>query len=157
MSVLTDVGRELGSKRVIRPLFVRRQVAGRIDEPSAEQSQEDRRGRGCGIAPRAREELAQDSVEAGKVAILAEVEEEDLVEVVQCRLGHHLLGDLPLIVPTDLRDLALVELPESPKSIRPLDQPAAEVGQDPRYSSRDAISTACRTSARRSSSIRSRW
>ena len=67
-----------------------------------------------------------------EVAILAEVEEEDLVEAVESRLGDHLLSDLFLVLAADLGDLALVELTQAPKSLGTVEEPLSEVREQRR-------------------------
>src|SRR5207248_11634199 len=77
-------------------------------------------------------EFPHDPVAAGDMAVLAEVEAEDLVEVIERPLGDALLADLLLAVSPELRDLALIEAAHPPERFRPVEEPAAEVSDEGR-------------------------
>jgi hypothetical protein len=128
--VSPDVGGQIPPQRAVGRLLVGSPPARVVADLSPQEGQEDRRrGRG-GLGSGGREELTQDPVEAAQVAVLAEVEEEDLVEVVERRLGDHLLDHLTLVGPCHLGQLALVERPHAGHGRGVLAQPGSERRQE---------------------------
>ncbi len=97
--------------------------------PAQEAEEHGGRRRRC-LRLRRRQELAHDPVEAGEVAVLAEIEEEDLVQVAERRLRDD-LSDHVRAALAGLGHLPLVELARPAQRLRPGDEPAAEVRQRP--------------------------
>ena len=105
---------------------------GRVADAPAEKAEEHRDLCGRSVRAAAREKLPHDPVEARQVPVFAQVEEEDLVQVVERRLRDHLGRDRLGPGLACLGDLALVQGAHPLHRLRPLEQPTAELPEERR-------------------------
>lgn len=128
--VLADVGRELLAESSIGILvFGIPRLCG-VSDAAPQEPEEDCGSRRRRLASARWQELPHDPVEARQVAVLAEVEEEDLVEVVEGRLRHHLRGDLLGLGLAGLGDLALVQGAHLGSRLRAVNEPVPERAEE---------------------------